>query len=50
LLDPRSTWSDPEDYDAEAAKLAGMFAENIARFADQLPAAVVDAGPHPAED
>jgi phosphoenolpyruvate carboxykinase (ATP) len=50
LLDPRSTWSDPEDYDAKAAELAGMFAANIARFADQLPDAVVAAGPHPEEE
>jgi phosphoenolpyruvate carboxykinase (ATP) len=50
LLDPRSTWSDPEDYDAKAAELAGMFAENIARFAEQLPATVVDAGPHPEDE
>jgi phosphoenolpyruvate carboxykinase (ATP) len=50
LLDPRSTWADGDAYDAKAAELAGMFAENIARFADQLPAAVVAAGPHGAEE
>ncbi|MEL6480831.1 MAG: phosphoenolpyruvate carboxykinase [Pseudomonadota bacterium] len=32
LLDPRSTWGDPAAYDAQAAKLVGMFAENFAQY------------------
>ncbi len=32
LLDPRSTWADPAAYDAQAAKLATMFAENFAQY------------------
>ena len=32
LLDPRSTWRDPEAYDAKARELARMFLENFARF------------------
>jgi phosphoenolpyruvate carboxykinase (ATP) len=32
LLDPRSTWADPAAYDAQAAKLAAMFAENFAQY------------------
>jgi phosphoenolpyruvate carboxykinase (ATP) len=32
LLDPRSAWSDPAAYDAQAKKLAGMFAKNFAPF------------------
>ncbi len=32
LLDPRSTWRDPEAYDAKAARLAEMFRENFAKF------------------
>ncbi len=34
LLDPRSTWRDPEAYDRKARELAAMFRENFERFAD----------------
>jgi phosphoenolpyruvate carboxykinase (ATP) len=35
LLDPRSTWRDPVEYDRRARELAGMFVDNFAsRFAD----------------
>jgi phosphoenolpyruvate carboxykinase (ATP) len=34
LLDPRSTWRDPEAYDRKARELALMFRENFERFAD----------------
>jgi phosphoenolpyruvate carboxykinase (ATP) len=38
LLDPRSTWSDPEQYDVKARELAELFAENFSkRFADADP-------------
>jgi phosphoenolpyruvate carboxykinase (ATP) len=43
LLDPRSTWRDPEAYDAKARELAVMFRDNFARF-DADPA-VAAAGP-----
>ena len=43
LLDPRSTWRDPEAYDRKARELAQMFRDNFARFdADE---AVTAAGP-----
>jgi phosphoenolpyruvate carboxykinase (ATP) len=42
LLDPRSTWRDPEAYDAAAKKLAEMFRKNFERFSDPALAA---AGP-----
>jgi phosphoenolpyruvate carboxykinase (ATP) len=32
LLDPRSTWSDPEAYDAKARELAEMFKSNFTQF------------------
>jgi phosphoenolpyruvate carboxykinase (ATP) len=32
LLDPRSTWADPTAYDAQAAKLVGMFVKNFAQY------------------
>ena len=53
LLDPRSTWSDAEDYDAAAAKLARLFAANFERFAGRVsptsprPAPAPPAGPPP---
>jgi len=45
VLTPRATWPDGAAYDAQAAKLAGMFRENFAEFASQVPAEVVAAGP-----
>jgi len=32
LLDPRRTWDDKEAYDAQAAKLVQMFADNFAQY------------------
>ncbi|MBI4520549.1 MAG: phosphoenolpyruvate carboxykinase (ATP) [Gemmatimonadetes bacterium] len=45
VLKPRSTWPDAKDYDARAAKLAGMFKQNFEQFAGDVTAAVRDAGP-----
>ena len=45
VLDPRSTWEDKDAYDAQAAKLAGMFAENFKTFADQVTPEILAAGP-----
>jgi phosphoenolpyruvate carboxykinase (ATP) len=44
ILEPRSTWRDPEAYDRKARELADMFRENFERFADADPA-VKAAGP-----
>jgi phosphoenolpyruvate carboxykinase (ATP) len=44
LLDPRSTWADPEAYDRKARELARMFRDNFSRHGD-ASAAVAAAGP-----
>jgi phosphoenolpyruvate carboxykinase (ATP) len=36
LLDPRSTWADSAAYDAQAAKLVEMFAENFAQYVPHI--------------
>ena len=46
LLDPRSTWRDPEAYDRKARDLARMFRDNFQQFADDAGEAVAAAGPH----
>jgi phosphoenolpyruvate carboxykinase (ATP) len=45
VLDPRATWPNAADYDAQAAKLAQMFVKNFDRFADRVEPAVKAAGP-----
>ena len=44
LLDPRSTWRDPDAYDAKARDLARLFDENFAQFED-VESDVAAAGP-----
>jgi phosphoenolpyruvate carboxykinase (ATP) len=45
LLSPRETWADRAAYDRQAAKLAGMFAENFRRFENDVASEVRGAGP-----
>ncbi len=45
LLNPRSTWDDPEAFDEQARRLASMFVNNFAQFADSVDPSVVAAGP-----
>ncbi|HEX5725560.1 MAG TPA: phosphoenolpyruvate carboxykinase (ATP) [Longimicrobiaceae bacterium] len=49
VLVPRGTWQDAAAYDAKARELAKAFQDNFQQFADRVPAAVRDAGPHPSE-
>jgi phosphoenolpyruvate carboxykinase (ATP) len=45
ILDPRSTWPDPVEYDATAKKLVGQFIENFAQFADHVDEGVRQSAP-----
>jgi phosphoenolpyruvate carboxykinase (ATP) len=45
VLRPRDTWADPDAYDTQAKKLAGMFRENFEKFADSVSEGVRQAGP-----
>ena len=45
VLDPRQTWADPQEYDRQARRLAGRFAENFTQFAEQVSTSVREAGP-----
>ena len=45
VLRPRQTWANGADYDAQAGKLAAMFAQNFKAFAGAATGDVVAAGP-----
>jgi phosphoenolpyruvate carboxykinase (ATP) len=45
ILQPRNTWADKAAYDAQAASLAYMFAENFKYYADGVSPEVATAGP-----
>jgi phosphoenolpyruvate carboxykinase (ATP) len=45
VLQPRGTWPDPADYDQQARRLAAMFVENFAAYADGVDEEVRAAGP-----
>ncbi|MDR3687496.1 MAG: phosphoenolpyruvate carboxykinase (ATP) [Coriobacteriia bacterium] len=48
VLDPRAGWADKDAYDATARKLATMFNDNFAQYAEHATAEVEAAGPDPA--
>ena len=45
VLDPRSTWANPEAYDKQALKLASMFDENFEQFRADVSEEVRAAAP-----
>lgn len=45
VLDPRSTWTDPQAYDLQAKTLAAKFHENFSQYSSGLDARIVSAGP-----
>ena len=45
VLQPRSTWPNPQDYDTQARKLASMFAQNFEQYASGVLPEVLAAGP-----
>jgi phosphoenolpyruvate carboxykinase (ATP) len=47
LLDPRSTWRDPEAYDGKARELAQLFVDNFERRFGDVDEAIRAAGPTP---
>jgi len=47
LLDPRSTWADPDAYDRKARELAQMFADNFSAKHAAAPAEIAAAAPRP---
>jgi len=47
ILDPRSTWRDPEAYDRKARELARMFVDNFAKRFGDVGEDVKAAGPRP---
>ena len=45
VLQPRNTWTNPADYDAQAKKLAKMFTDNFKTYADVASPEIAAAGP-----
>ncbi len=45
ILDPRSTWSDKQAYDAAADRLVGMFIDNFEKFESHVDGSVLTAAP-----
>ena len=50
VLFPRTTWSDPDEYDRAARRIAAMFHANFAAYTDGVSPEVRDAGPVRVDD
>jgi len=48
ILDPRTTWSDKDEYDSAAAKLVQLFVDNFAQFEAHVDEGVRQAAPQAA--
>ena len=49
ILDPRTTWANPAEYDAMAARLVDLFVQNFAEFAAHVDEGVRQSGPTQAQ-
>jgi len=47
ILIPKNTWDDPEAYDEQAQKLAGLFADHFEKYEDMASPEIAAAGPTP---
>ena len=45
VLDPKSTWSDPDAYDKKVRELTSSFHENFSQFAGHVPSEIAFSGP-----
>ena len=50
ILDPRSTWADPAEYDRVARRLVDLFVENFAQFEAHVDEGVRQSAPHAAAE
>ncbi|AKQ42458.1 phosphoenolpyruvate carboxykinase (ATP) [Aurantiacibacter atlanticus] len=48
ILDPRSTWANPDEYDRAAEKLVQLFVDNFQPFTEHVDEGVRQAAPQPA--
>lgn len=49
MLNPQQTWQDAGEYQTQAQKLIALFIKNFEQFTNEVPADVVEAGPHLAQ-
>ena len=45
ILDVKSTWKNPEEYDSAAENLVNLFKENFERYEEDATTSVIAAGP-----